>query len=142
MSITTAVAEATYISEAEVRRAWLFAVACEKRLNEIQAPPQGDPATLEALLQRGEAYLRQYPQSQAAHTRVALLSDEWEKRWDAWYAAMVHFEALAHALEKVQGHVCPEIAAANAGKAFTGICWQLAESQGWQCARRKAMEGT
>jgi len=138
--MTTAIAETAYISEAEVRRAWLFAVAMEKRLNEIQKPAQGEPGTLEALIQRGEAYLKQYSQSKAAQARVAELESEWNKRWDAWYAAMTRFEALAHKLEEAQGHVCPEMAAVNAGKEFTGECWREAEHQGWQCTKRKAME--
>jgi hypothetical protein len=131
----------TYVSEAELRRAWASAVVAKAVLDELIKPAAGDPGTTEELIRRAEAYILQHPGYQPALTRLAQLNADWEKRFAAYEQAMNHFYELGYAWEAAQGHICPERAAARRGEAFEGQCWREAEQQGWKCLRHEIMEG-
>jgi hypothetical protein len=131
----------TYVSEAELRRAWASAVEAKAKFDELVKPAAGEPATTEELIRRAEAYILQHPGYQPALTRLAQLNADWEKRFAAYEQAMNHFYELGYAWEAAQGHLCPERAAAMRGEPYNGSCAEGAVSEGWVCLRREIMEG-
>ena len=130
----------TFISLAEVRRAYLVGKDAEAKLHETMTPPQGEPGTLEDMIKRADKFLAQHPGHQGAQKRLAELEAEFNKRFDAWNQAMMDFEKKAVLLEKAEGHQCPASVALREHGVYTGNCMEDAAKQGWVCARKRVME--
>jgi hypothetical protein len=102
-------------------------------------PPQGEPATLEALIHRADAFLAKYPHHQAAKQRQAELQAEFDRRFDLWCRAETDFEDKAQRLEEAEGHLCPGKAGLKRNGMYAGICHEESAKQGWVCVRKRVM---